>query len=212
MKRFILLTLFYFSLASIKAQTFEEWFRQKKTQQKYLVQQIAGLQVYIGYAKKGYAILDKGLGTIQSIKKGDLGLHEIFFNSLKKLNPRLSQFVLDLELESLKKRILERNKDNYSNAIKNDYLNADEKSFVQSSYLRVNQEIKDLDNDLSDLLGANQLQLSDAERMKKFLQLKSKYLSLYHFVESWEASIHFLSANRAKEIKELNTSRLLYGF
>lgn len=53
---------FVFSFQLAEAQTFDEWFRQKKTQKKYLVQQIAALKVYLGYLKEGYEIAQKGMG------------------------------------------------------------------------------------------------------------------------------------------------------
>ncbi len=57
MKRLFPLVLFALLHSSgTKAQTFDEWFRQSATQKKYLLQQIAGLQVYIGYVQKGYSI------------------------------------------------------------------------------------------------------------------------------------------------------------
>ena len=48
--------LFAIISTGTRAQTFAEWFRQSATQKKYLLQQIAALQVYIGYVQKGYSI------------------------------------------------------------------------------------------------------------------------------------------------------------
>ena len=55
----------------------------KKTQKKYLLQQIAALKVYISYAKKGYNIVSSGINTIRDIKKGELNLHNNFYNRSK---------------------------------------------------------------------------------------------------------------------------------
>ena len=52
---------------NLTAQTWAEWFRQKATQKKYLLQQIAALHVYSGYLSKGYSIAKDGLNTIKSI-------------------------------------------------------------------------------------------------------------------------------------------------
>src|SRR5260221_4860823 len=88
---FIILSLFVCIQAG-HAQTYDEWFRQKKTQKKYLLQQIAALQVYIDYAKKGYDIASKGLNTIRDIKNGDFNLHRDFFGSLKQVNPKIKKY------------------------------------------------------------------------------------------------------------------------
>ena len=60
------------------AQTFEEWFQQTQTQKHYLVEQIAALQVYLGYVKKGYDIASKGIHTISDIKNGEFNLYGTF--------------------------------------------------------------------------------------------------------------------------------------
>ena len=43
------------------AQTWDEWFEQKKTQIQYLEKQIVELGIFIGDLQKGYQIVQKGL-------------------------------------------------------------------------------------------------------------------------------------------------------
>lgn len=75
--------------AMLQAQTLSEWVRQKKTQKKYLIEQIAALQVYLGYAKKGYEIAGTGLSTIRDITGGEFKLHDLFIRGLKKASPAI---------------------------------------------------------------------------------------------------------------------------
>lgn len=72
---------------AVQAQSFSEWFKQKSTQKKYLAQQIAALQIYGGYLKKGYDIAGDGLSVIRGFKNGEFDLHRLFFASLKAVNP-----------------------------------------------------------------------------------------------------------------------------
>jgi hypothetical protein len=76
---------------SCMAQTFAEWFNQKKTQTKYLTQQVALFQLYLGYLKKGYDIADKGLTLIGDIKDGDFNIHKDYFNSLSTVSPTVKR-------------------------------------------------------------------------------------------------------------------------
>lgn len=46
----------------------KEWLKQKKTQKSYLAIQIAALQTYYNYLKKGYEVVDKGLTLVGDIK------------------------------------------------------------------------------------------------------------------------------------------------
>ena len=80
----ILLTLCaIMCMSSAKSQTWDEWFQQKKTKLKYIAQQIAAFEVYAGYLKKGYEIVDEGWNTVNDIKHGDFDLHNNYFTSLK---------------------------------------------------------------------------------------------------------------------------------
>ncbi len=64
MKTILLVIATVLLFQSANAQTWDEWFKQKKTQKKYLVQQIAALRVYLDYLKKGYTVVHNGLNTI----------------------------------------------------------------------------------------------------------------------------------------------------
>ena len=56
MKKLLILSTMVLCADNLSAQTVAEWFRQKATQRKYLLQQIAALHVYSGYLSKGYSI------------------------------------------------------------------------------------------------------------------------------------------------------------
>ncbi|RXK81669.1 hypothetical protein [Filimonas effusa] len=74
------------------AQTWDEWFNQKKTQKKYLLAQIAAFHTYAEYLKKGYDIAKGGLNAIHDIKNGEFGLHRDYFNALKQVSPVVRQY------------------------------------------------------------------------------------------------------------------------
>ena len=83
-----------------------EWFQQKETQKKYLLQQIAALEIYYDYAKKGYDIASKELGIIRQIKDGDFNLHRDFFNALQRVNPAIANWSRVGEIINLQVKIL----------------------------------------------------------------------------------------------------------
>jgi len=80
------------------AQTWSEWFSQKKTQQKYLLEQVAALKLYTGYLKKGYEIGRSGLTFIKDASKGEFDLHGAFFGSLKAVSPEIRNNVKVAEI------------------------------------------------------------------------------------------------------------------
>src|SRR5690349_4960560 len=88
------------------AQTFNEWFRQKKTQKKYLLQQIAALKVYLDYLKKGYKIVDKGLTIVGDIKQGKFDLDIEYLESLANVNSAVSGSAKVAGIIAYQKRIM----------------------------------------------------------------------------------------------------------
>src|SRR4051794_9257133 len=105
MKLLLLLSLLVIS-AVCQAQTWDEWFKQKKTQIKYLEEQIIALQVYKNDVEKGYKIVKGGLSVIHDIKNGDFHLHKDHFNSLKSVSTIIrdnskTTGIIDLQLNIL---------------------------------------------------------------------------------------------------------------
>ena len=71
MKRMITVWLLASTAGSLKAQTPDEWFKQKETQIKYLLEQIVALKSYGDMVNKGYNIAQNGLATIFNCKNKD---------------------------------------------------------------------------------------------------------------------------------------------
>jgi hypothetical protein len=86
-----------------KAQTFDEWFRQNKTQLKYLGQQIAALEAYTQTTENGYNDTQQASTTIASIKQGDLDLHTGYFTAQRIVKPAIAQ--LAATITDLQQRI-----------------------------------------------------------------------------------------------------------
>src|SRR4051794_17419012 len=111
MKKIVLsFIVLYGSYVSLYAQTYDEWFRQKKTQLRYLTQQIAAYQVYEGYLHKGYNIAKHGLNAISNLKNGEFNLHQAFFSSLSKINPSIQHYSRIADIIVLQAEILKQYK------------------------------------------------------------------------------------------------------
>ena len=93
------------SLAHSHAQNWNEWFRQKRTQIRYLVNQLAALQVYIELGQEGYAIYRDGLQLVGDIKNGDFNLHKDYLGSLMLVNPAIKRYKKVAEIIAFQVRI-----------------------------------------------------------------------------------------------------------
>ncbi|MDR2275369.1 MAG: hypothetical protein LBF27_30960 [Sphingobacterium sp.] len=103
---FILLTLIICcGHHSATAQTFSEFFRQKSTQRKYLMESILAYKTYATVAWKGYKNLRKGWRTISDIANGEQKLHLLYFESLGEVNPLIKKNPLTAEILEMCQKI-----------------------------------------------------------------------------------------------------------
>lgn len=211
MKHFLIILIIFSAAARSEAQIFNEWFRQKQTQKKYLIQQIAALQVYSGYVEKGYGIVRNGLNTISSIKKGDLNLHTDYFNSLKKINPAVGTYGRVADIIRLQLEIVLLHKKAINQIRQSSQFIADETGYVEKVYSTLLGQTADIMDELIQVTTAGKLEMKDNERLKRIDSLYAEMQDLQGFAQAFFSQAQVLSIQRQKEQHDIQTSRLING-
>lgn len=193
------------------AQTFSEWFRQEQTQKKYLIEQIAALQVYVDYIEKGYDITRKGLGVISSLKKGDLNLHAGYFKSLKSISPAVRQYAKIPGIIRLQLEILSLHKSATRQIKQSSQFTAGELAYIGQVYNNLLNQSTTIINDLVILTTAGNTAMKDDERIKRIDTMYTGMQNLHAFTQSFFTDAQGLAIQRQKEQNDLKTSRLMYG-
>jgi hypothetical protein len=207
----LLLLLALLSSQFCFSQTWEEWFEQKKTQKKYLLEQIAALQVYLGYVKQGYTIANKGLTTIRNIKNGDFGLHHYFFESLKSVNPRVKSYAKVADIIAYQLRIMKETKQTLQ-IIKE--LRQFTHAEIEHCSMVFNNLLTDCLKNIEELIlliTADQFEMKDDERIKRIDVLYADMQNKYAFSASFSEEMGLLSVQRMREQHEVNLSKKLNG-
>lgn len=190
------------------AQTWSEWFRQKKTQQKYLLEQVVALKMYAGHIQKGYQVAKSGLGTISDLADGEFNLHEVFISGLKKVNPVIKDSgkvgdVLELQL-GISRAFRGLEVDGMLNAANRLYVASVREDLWQ-------QCLGDLE-ELLLVITSGKLEMGDRERLERldgvFLSMSEKNAFAQHFC----SSVKMLIDQRRLELGELREMGGLYGF
>lgn len=208
---FLVVLLLSASVTRLQAQTFEEWFQQKKTQKKYLVQQVAALQVYIGYAKKGYKIAQEGLTTIGGFTRGEFDLHTDFFNSLKTVHPEIRQSPKAKAIVSLQKQIIREYSHTYPALKKTDAFTDEEMRYMEDVYKRLLEDCDRNLDELKDLVTDDKLQMKDDERLERIEKLYVDMQDKYTFTKSFGNEAWVLAVARKQEQRDAQTGRALHG-
>jgi len=200
---------------SAEAQTFNEWFRQKKTQRRYLTKQIVLLRTYLGYLKKGYEIADKGLTTIHNIKNGDFNLHRDFFGSLKNVNPHIANSAKVADIIAFQVYVI-RDIRNVNNFCKNNehftpeeirYVAPEEIRYVAAVYSNVLFLTDASISELLMIIRSNQTEMKDDERLMRIDRLYDDMLDKHAFVQSFDNDVRLMAAEREREQREVETLR-----
>lgn len=194
-----------------KAQTFEEWFKQKETQKKYLIQQIAALQVYSGYVQKGYSIAQKGLTTISNIKKGDFSLHRDFFGSLKSINPKISNYAKAADIIALQLEIVQVYKATYKQVQASHLFNAGEVDYTFRVFTNLLSDCADNIDELISVITDGKLEMKDDERLSRIDALYSSMQDKYTFAQRFGEEAKLLAVQRLKEKNDVQTIRTVSG-
>lgn len=211
MKKLLILFLFGMLATTMQAQTFAEWFRQKKTQKEYLIQQIAALQMYIGYAQKGYSITQEGLNTIGNFKRGEFNLHADYFNSLKSVNPKIKQYAKVADIMAMQVTIIQGYSKTRRQVRKSGVFNGEELDYIMRVLGRLLDDCENTLNELIAVTSDGNPERKDDERLERIDILYQDMMDKYNFSRSFNNETMVLAASRIKENNDVQTSRALYG-
>ena len=210
-KVFLLLCVLLLGTATVQAQTFAEWFRQKKTQKQYLIEQIVALKVYSEYLKKGYDISKKGLGTISQIKNGDFNLHRDFFGALGTVNTSIKRDPRVAEIQNLQVRILAIKEQVLRNQVKSELISKRENRYIAEVFERLIENCGHIMEELGDVALSGNLTMKDDERLGRIDQLHKEMVDNYRFANHFKNQVVTLVASRKQQQREVETSNSVFG-
>ena len=211
MKRLLMMLLLFLCTNYCSAQTWSEWFRQKKTQKKYLLQQIAALQTYVGYVEKGYSIAEKGLNTIRDIKHGDFNLHNIFFNSLTSVNSKVKKYSKVAVIIASQISISKQVRNTIKQCINSKQLTAAELNYLQQVFSNLLDDCAKNLNELLGLITDGEQKMKDDERIIRIDKLYDEMHDKQVFVQSFSQSAKGLSIQRMNEHNDIVITKKLNG-
>lgn len=206
-----LLACCFFVTGSLCAQTWQEWFHQKKTQKLYLIQQIAALKVYLGYAKRGYNIAGKGINAIRDIKKGDFDIHRNFLEALKLVNPKFGKYAKVTSIINYHARIIQLCAQFMSKIRTTEQFSPTETDYCKRVFDNLlNECIKNMEHLLM-ITSSGNLEMKDDERLRRINSIHADMQDKYAFCSAFGNELVLLNAQRLTEKIEINHSKIING-
>lgn len=204
MKHFIVIA-FLLTAAPVYSQNFDEWVRQKRTQIKYLVNQIAALQVYIELGQKGYAIYQDGLDFISDIKDGEFSLHREYFASLSAVKPGIANLPKVKEIIEWARQI--RRFDELVGRLDL----GREQSSAEKLFTGLVQRSSESIEQIELLVTDGNYQLNDRERIKRINDVYEQMSEVYGFARSLYNDALQLRGLQATDEKDVRLLRMFNG-
>ncbi|WP_130855661.1 hypothetical protein [Olivibacter jilunii] len=194
-----------------EAQTFSEWFKQKKTRKKYMAQQIAALKVYKEYIEEGWEIAQNGLGIVEKFKGGEFGLHQLFFGSLKAINPIIKRYPKIADIIAMQVAIIKVRGQYLKEFREGGFFREGELEFMQSAYARLLEDGSTVILELTDLTTNGKLEMKDDERINRINALYDESVEQYRFARRFGEEAQFLSLSRKNENREADVLKSWLG-
>jgi len=192
------------SFQPLKAQTFAEWFSQRKTQLKYLTEQIAALEQYGSYVRQGYQISREGLGGIGNWVKGEFDLHSQYYHSLRTVNPVIGHNPKADRIVGMAQVIPGQFDQLQSLEVPDAYVRyiASVKASVLSE---VDRELAELQTVLS-----GSVAMRDDERLKRLDVIDEQVSDQLVFTRSFCSQVRMLFNRRQLELQDIQTQKGIY--
>lgn len=206
-KIFLLLASLFASEA--QGQTWDEIFNQRKTQTKYLLEQVAALRVYIDHVQKTYRIAKEGLDFIGKASKGEFDLHDNFFNSLSHINPEVRKYKRVADIMVLQSQIINTYKRSHRVLQEKQTLWHEEMEYVGTVHQRILHDCVKILEELSAVTTSGKFEMKDDERIARINSLYQQMQQNYRITESFGAGAVQLAIARERQKTAIANSRIL---
>jgi len=191
----------------VQAQTFSEFFKQKKTQKKYLLTQIAALQLYSGYVRDGYNIARSGLLTVKGFTGGEFSFHNTFISSLKAVSPFIRNHVKVTETIGFQLAISK-----LFNMLEKDdgLLSSSQKVYVEKIQAKLSE---DCSRDMEELLlviASGKIEMTEGRRLQRLDKVFTSMRDRFSFAQHFAGQVNVLKEQISSELTSVNQIHHMY--
>jgi hypothetical protein len=173
------------------------------------VEKLAQLKQILKDMYKGYEILHNGYTAIRDISQGSFSIHKIFLDGLLAVSPTVQKYKRVADIIDYQLRIVKDYKSAYNQFKNNKNFTSEEIDYMGKVYGNlVSLSLENID-DLTTVLTAGKLRMSDDERITIIDHLFSQVQDEWLFLNHINNSAKLLSIARSREQQEINLSRKL---
>ena len=129
------------------------------------VEKLGQLKNILSDMKKGYTIISTGYNAVKNISQGNFSLHETFLDGLLLVSPEVRKYARVADIITNQKDIVSEYKRALKNFSASGLMNSDELDYISRVYNVLFDQSKDNLEELTLVLTAGSLRMSDEERL-----------------------------------------------
>ena len=199
--------MFTFSFSQANAQTSTA---QDIQQLVYDIEKLTQFKAILSDMQTGYTILTQGYGEVKDISEGNFNLHSAFLNSLEAVSSVIRQYGRVADIISDQASIVTEYKNTWKQANASGHFTASELLYLNGVFTQLlNQSIDNLTN-LTNIITANTLRMSDAERLQAIDHIYGDTQSKLSFLRHFDNQVALLALERQKEQNDTQMLQKLY--
>src|SRR5690606_12227343 len=175
------------------------------------VEKLSQLKKILSNMKKGYQILSTGYNTIEDLSKGNFNLHKTFLDGLLEVSPEVREYKKIAFIIHYQVILVDEYKSAYARFKQDGNFSAEELDYLASVYDKLFEQSLNNLNDLTTVITAGKLRMSDDERLQAidsiYWDMQDKLLFLRHF----NNNTTILAVQRARDNNDVRTIKEIYG-
>lgn len=161
--------------------------------------------------KTGYQIYEQGYGSISSLSKGNFDLHNVYLTGLLAVSPAVRNYGRIADILLMQASLIRQYKTQTSLFHQSGSFSVEELSYMSDVYTRLVSQTLDDIGELTNIITAGKLRMSDADRIKSIDRIYSSSSDRLQFLQSFGNQGIALSLQRSKDAANTQTLKQLYG-
>jgi hypothetical protein len=203
----LLLVILFLSARPAKAQTI----LQLTAQLALDIQKLSTLKSILQDMYKAYTILDKGYGDIKNIVHGNFNLHKAFLDALLAVSPTVQNYARIVDIINVEYSIVSEYKTAYSQFQGDGHFTIQELDYIDGVYTNLFSRSLSCVNELTMVLTAGKLRMSDAERLRAIDRIYSDITGQLSVLRSFNNNTSIQAMQRSKDANDIGTLKSIYG-
>ncbi|MBB5439155.1 hypothetical protein HDC92_002842 [Pedobacter sp. AK017] len=167
------------------------------------VEKLSQLKNILTDMKRGYTIISSGYNSVKNIAQGNFSLHDVFLNGLWLVSPEVKKYHKIADIISAQAALVSEYKSAFKRFNSSGNFSASELSYLSKVYKKLFDESLDNLDQLAMVITANNLRMSDDERMQAIDRIDADTRDKLIFLRSFNQQNSILNIQRQREKSDL---------